>query len=107
MPKTSLLNAVELTEKLNKALIENNIDISSEHIQKIERYIIELFKWNSVYNLTGIKGLDNNISKNIIDCLVIAPFLEGTCFLDIGTGGGLPGIPLAIYFQNVDFLLVD
>ena len=48
-----------------KALIENNIDISSEHIQKIERYIIELFKWNSVYNLTGIKGLDNNISKNI------------------------------------------
>ncbi|HHZ66065.1 MAG TPA: 16S rRNA (guanine(527)-N(7))-methyltransferase RsmG [Flavobacteriales bacterium] len=81
--------------------------------QQIERYkrLGELYKvWNSRINLISRKDIDNLYLRHILHSLSIAKALEfkrGTTFLDIGTGGGLPGIPLAIYLQDCRFHLVD
>jgi len=67
-------------------------------------------EWNSQINVISRKDMENLYLKHILHSLAIAKvisFADGTKVLDVGTGGGFPGIPLAILFPNVDFLLVD
>ena len=67
-------------------------------------------EWNSQINVISRKDLDNLYLKHVLHSLAIAKvvsFTDGTKVLDVGTGGGFPGVPLAILFPNVDFLLVD
>ena len=67
-------------------------------------------EWNSQINVISRKDMENLYLKHVLHSLAIAKvisFADGTKVLDVGTGGGFPGIPLAILFPNVDFLLVD
>lgn len=67
-------------------------------------------EWNSKINLISRKDIDNLYEKHILHSLGIAKvlrFKDGSTALDVGTGGGFPGIPLAIMFPNVKFLLID
>ena len=67
-------------------------------------------QWNVKINLISRKDIENLYLKHVLHSLAIAKvidFADGTKILDVGTGGGFPGIPLAILFPNVDFLLVD
>ena len=67
-------------------------------------------EWNSHINVISRKDMENLYLKHVLHSLAIAKvisFADGTKVLDVGTGGGFPGIPLAILFPNVDFLLVD
>jgi 16S rRNA (guanine527-N7)-methyltransferase len=67
-------------------------------------------EWNSQINVISRKDMENLYLKHVLHSLAIAKvisFTEGTKVLDVGTGGGFPGIPLAILFPNVEFLLVD
>lgn len=70
-------------------------------------YLHLLQKWNAAYNLTAIKDFDDMISKHALDSLAILPWLHGTRLLDVGTGAGLPGIPLAIAKPALHFTLLD
>lgn len=71
----------------------------------------ELYKeWNSMINVISRKDIDELYMRHVLHSLSIAAvcdFDDGAQIVDIGTGGGFPGIPLAIYFPNVEFLLVD
>ena len=71
----------------------------------------ELFKsWNEKVNLVSRKDIDHLVVKHILHSLSLAKYIrfdDGARVLDIGTGGGFPGIPLAIFYQNVKFTLVD
>jgi 16S rRNA (guanine527-N7)-methyltransferase len=74
---------------------------------KLWQYLLLLKKWNQVYNLTAIRDLDEMISHHVLDSLAIAPYLNGVDFIDVGTGPGLPGIPLSIIMPNKRFTLLD
>lgn len=70
-------------------------------------YLALLLKWNHVYNLTAVRQAEEMITKHLLDSLAIVPFIDGDRILDVGTGAGLPGIPLALYFRNKQFVLID
>lgn len=76
----------------------------------IERYIdflAELSRWNKAYNLTAVRKLDDMVSHHILDSLSVFPYLHGKRCLDIGTGAGLPGLPLAMASPASQWVLVD
>ncbi len=76
-------------------------------MNKIEHYLQLLQKWNRAYNLTAITDIKKMQSHHIEDSLVIGPYLKGDRVLDVGTGAGLPGIPLAIQYPDKQFVLLD
>jgi 16S rRNA (guanine527-N7)-methyltransferase len=83
---------------------------SNKQIELLEVFAAGLLEWNQKINLISRKDVDNIFVNHILHSLTIAkyfPFNDNTQILDIGTGGGLPGIPLAIFFPNCRFTLVD
>lgn len=85
-------------------------DLTPEQKLQFERLEVLYNDWNEKINVISRKDMDSLYEKHILHSLGIAkvmPFADGTRVLDIGTGGGFPGIPLAILFPNVEFTLVD
>jgi 16S rRNA (guanine527-N7)-methyltransferase len=82
---------------------------------RLERFIHSLVKWNKVYNLTSIRDPDAMVALHLLDSLAVAPFLTPFLdasgsplrILDVGSGAGLPGIPLAMYYPQLEFVLLD
>jgi len=96
--------------KLVNYLGEYNIDLSEEQIQMFDKYYEMLVEKNKVMNLTAITEFDEVLVKHFIDSTSIAMLnclSDGSRVLDLGTGAGFPGIPLAIIYPNVNFVLVD
>ena len=85
----------------------NISEIQKEQFSKLQ----ELYReWNTKINVVSRKDIDNLYVKHVLHSLAIAKvidFVDETKIIDVGTGGGFPGIPLAILFPNVEFLLVD
>src|SRR5512135_1065472 len=74
---------------------------------KLLAYLALLDKWNRVYNLTAVRDAERMVSHHLLDSLAAVPFFRGERVLDVGSGGGLPGIPLAIARPDVQVTLVD
>ena len=72
---------------------------------RLTQYLDLLNRWNGKFNLTAIKDTKEQVSKHLLDSLAVAAFIEDTELLDVGTGAGLPGIPLAVLFPNLNVLL--
>lgn len=70
-------------------------------------YLILLQKWNKTYNLTAIRDMETMITRHVLDSLAIRPWIQGKRLLDVGTGAGLPGIPLALANPNLEVVLLD
>lgn len=70
-------------------------------------YVGLLDKWNKAYNLTSVRDPQQMLVRHILDSIVVAPHLQGSRFIDVGTGPGLPGIPLAIVMPEAHFTLLD
>ena len=88
------------TEALGQAL-------SADAVAKLTRLLSELGRWNRKLNLTAIRDPAGMVSGHVLDSLSLRPFLHGDRILDIGTGAGFPGLPLAVAEPDRRFMLLD
>lgn len=96
-----------LAELLNTALQKNAMTLSPDCKQKLVAYLQLLQTWNRVFNLTTITRPNEMVYLHIIDSLAVEPLLQGDRYLDVGSGAGLPGIPLAIIHPEQHWVLLD
>lgn len=94
-------------ELLHNASQEMNLSLSGNQIDQLIAYADLLEKWNRSYNLTAIRDRREIFSRHLIESLSIASFVTGRRRLDVGTGAGLPGVPLAILEPSVTYVLLD
>ncbi|EOV8088354.1 16S rRNA (guanine(527)-N(7))-methyltransferase RsmG [Providencia huaxiensis] len=98
---------MDLLSKLNQLLAKTDIDLTEKQKQQLVDYVGLLVKWNKAYNLTSVRDPQQMLIRHIMDSIVVNGQLNGTRFIDVGTGPGLPGVPLAIVRPDSHFVLLD
>jgi len=83
-------------EQLAQGIAALGLPVAPGVQQKLLDYLALIGKWNRVYNLTAVRELGQMVSHHLLDSLAVAPHLDGHTLLDVGSGAGLPGIPLAL-----------
>lgn len=102
------INTPEWRDLLRNQAAACDIGLTEKQLSLLGTFVAELITWNQKVNLTAITDPVEVIEKHLIDSLIPAHHLrEGASFLDIGTGGGLPGIPLKIYMPSLKMTLID
>ncbi len=99
--------ALDLKAQLDEGCAALSIDLSEAQKQQLLDYVALLVKWNKVYNLTSVRDPAQMLSRHILDSLSVLPYLDAPTLLDVGTGGGLPGIPAAIVRSDCAVTLLD
>lgn len=97
-------------EELARGIQTLGLDIDAATQQRLLDYLALLAKWNKAYNLTAVRDVDDMVSRHLLDSLSIVAQFEaagGERWLDVGSGGGMPGIPLAILFPAKSLTLLD
>ncbi|WP_339768347.1 16S rRNA (guanine(527)-N(7))-methyltransferase RsmG [uncultured Paraglaciecola sp.] len=84
-----------------------DLQVSEIQIRKLVGFVQLLQKWNKAYNLTSVRDAESMLLKHIMDSIVVASHLNQSHYIDVGTGPGLPGIPLAIMLPDTHFILLD
>jgi 16S rRNA (guanine527-N7)-methyltransferase len=94
-------------EQLSSGLVALGIDLSAEAQSRLLAYATFLEKWNRTYSLTALRDPQRAVSHHLLDSLAILPFVTSPNLLDVGSGGGQPGIPLAIARPDLAVTLLD
>ncbi len=97
----------ELKQKLNQLIAQSILSVTEQQKDQLIGYVELLYKWNKAYNLTSVRVPSEMLVKHIMDSIVVSPHLDGDSMIDVGTGPGLPGIPLAIMNPDKSFTLLD
>ena len=93
--------------KLENLLAQAEIQLTDLQKDQLIQLVQLLHKWNKAYNLTSVRDPQEMLVKHILDSIVVSPHLQGDRFIDVGTGPGLPGLPLAIINPTKQFVLLD
>jgi 16S rRNA (guanine527-N7)-methyltransferase len=103
----SIETTTESASLLAQGIAQLQLAIDHAQQQKMLAYLQLLEKWDSKFNLTAIHGLPQMVIKHLLDSLAAMPYVQGAHCLDVGTGAGLPGVPLAIANPQQQFVLLD
>ena len=99
---------MDLKEQLKNGLSTMNIDLTTTQQLLLLEYVSLLKKWNSTYNLTALRDENQMISHHILDSLTLLPYVQNVhSMMDVGSGGGMPGIPTAICRPDLFITLLD
>jgi len=94
-------------EQLRVGLQRLGIALDDGQIDRLTTYLGLLEKWNRAFNLTAVRDPEHMVERHLLDSLAVLPYVRGARVADIGSGGGLPGIPLAVALPETAFVLVD
>ena len=95
------------TALLGSGIAEMGLNVSCETQEKLLVYLTLLQKWNKVYNLTAVRDPLEMVTLHLLDCLSVLPYIISNNLLDVGSGGGLPGIVLAICKPELQVTTID
>ncbi len=100
-----------MTKRLEQRLRNDaktiGVTLNDTQVTQLLNYIQLFNKWNKTYNLSAIRDIESQVDRHLLDSLSVVPYIEADTIIDVGTGGGLPGIPLAIVFPEKQFTLLD
>jgi 16S rRNA (guanine527-N7)-methyltransferase len=97
----------DLQASLERGIAALGLDLPGDAVGRLLDYQALLERWNATYNLTAVRDPAEMITRHLLDSLTILPYVQGATLADLGTGPGLPGIPLAIAAPGREILLVD
>jgi len=95
------------SELLAKGIAEMALSVPAEAQQRLLQYLGLLQKWNKVYNLTAVRDPLEMVTLHLLDSLSVLPHIKAKNLLDVGSGGGFPGIPLAICMPQLQVTTID
>ncbi|MDO8704843.1 MAG: 16S rRNA (guanine(527)-N(7))-methyltransferase RsmG [Sulfuricaulis sp.] len=98
---------MKLEKRLQQGLRDLGLDLTVPAREQLLNFLGLLEKWNRTYNLTAVRDPEQMVPRHLLDSLTVLPYLQGPQVLDIGTGAGLPGIPLALARPDLEFTLLD
>lgn len=94
-------------EELSTGARQLGVELSEAQQAQLLAYLALLIKWNKAYNLTAVRNPDEMVSRHLLDSLSVMPFIHSERWLDVGSGGGMPGIPLAILHPDKQVTVLD
>jgi 16S rRNA (guanine527-N7)-methyltransferase len=103
MAREDELSASEIERRMARA----GVPVDAEQAAKLAAFCALLLRWNRVYNLTGVRGAAELVDRHLVESLALRPYLAGARVADVGSGGGLPGMPLAIAEPRRRFTLIE
>jgi len=98
---------MDLAAQLAKGVAQLHLELPPQAEPRLLEYLALLQKWNRTYNLTAIREASRMVSHHLLDCLAIMPHVTASTVLDVGSGAGLPGIPLALAAPTVQVTLLE
>ena len=98
---------MSLAGEFAKGVAGLGVDLAAETQGRLLDYLALLQKWNKVYNLTAVREPQKMVSHHLLDCLAVLPHVAARTILDVGSGAGLPGVPLALALPQAQVTLLD
>ena len=98
------MNAID---ELTNGATELKVEIARPVLEKISAYLALIAKWNRVHNLTAVRDFERMVSVHALDSLSVVPHISAASIVDVGSGAGLPGIPLALALPHAQVVLVE
>ncbi len=98
---------MNIEQRLHQGITNLGLDLPPVAETQLLQFLQLLAKWNQAYNLTAVRDPQEMVTRHLLDSLVLLPYVQGPRVLDIGTGPGLPGLPLAVARPEYSFTLLD